>query len=106
MIDKEGKILVNEEGFLKLAADGHGGVFESMLKSGILQDMNDKGVEWVFIGPVDNPLVNMVDPIFVAIALPPNLWCLLRYKKDSVMAIKHHYRQSIWKDAIPMCCCG
>ena len=33
MIDKEGKILVNEEGFLKLAADGHGGVFESMLKS-------------------------------------------------------------------------
>ena len=68
MIDKEGKILVNEEGFLKLAADGHGGVFESMLKSGVLQDMNNKGVEWVFIGPVDNPLVNMVDPIFVAIA--------------------------------------
>lgn len=68
MIDKEGKILVNEEGFLKLAADGHGGVFESMLKSGALEDMNKRNIEWVFIGPVDNPLVNMVDPIFVAIA--------------------------------------
>lgn len=52
-----------------------------------------------------HPIVEIVIflfPIFVAIALPPNLWCLLRYKKDSVMAIKHHYRQSIWKDAIPM----
>ena len=68
LIDKEGKILVNEEGFLKLAADGHGGVFESMLKSGALEDMNKRNIEWVFIGPVDNPLVNMVDPIFVAIA--------------------------------------
>ena len=41
-------------------------------------------------------------PIFVAIALPPDLWCLLRYRKNRVAAIKHHYRQSIWKDAIPM----
>ena len=52
-----------------------------------------------------HPIVEIVIflfPIFVAIALPPNLWCLLRYKKDRVMAIKHHYRQSIWKDAIPM----
>lgn len=31
---------------------------------------------------------------------------LVEIQKDSVMAIKHHYRQSIWKDAIPMCCCG
>lgn len=74
MIDKEGKILVNEEGFLKLAADGHGGVFESMLKSGALEDMNKRNIEWVFIGPVDNPLVNMVDPIFVAIAATKNVW--------------------------------
>lgn len=52
-----------------------------------------------------HPIVEIVIflfPIFVAITLPPNLWCLLRYKKDSVMAIKHHYRQSIWKDAIPI----
>ena len=68
MLDKEGKILVNEQGFLKLAADGHGGVFESMLKSGALKDMNDRKIKWVFIGPVDNPLVNMVDPIFIGVA--------------------------------------
>jgi len=52
-----------------------------------------------------HPIVEIVIflfPIFVAITLPPNLWCLLRYKKDRAMAIKHHYRQSIWKDAIPI----
>ena len=41
-------------------------------------------------------------PMLAAISLPSGLWCLLRYNKDRVAAIKHHYRQSIWKDAIPM----
>lgn len=37
-----------------------------------------------------HPIVEIVIflfPIFVAITLPPNLWCLLRYKKDRAMAI-------------------
>lgn len=68
MIGTDGKILVNEKGLLKLAADGHGGVFEAMVKSGVLEDMKKRGVEWVFVGPVDNPLVNMVDPILMGLA--------------------------------------
>lgn len=67
-ISMEGKILVNEKGFPRLAADGHGGVFESMLQSGALDDMKKRKVEWVFVGPVDNPLVNMVDEILVGLA--------------------------------------
>lgn len=53
----------------------------------------------------NHPIVGAVIfllPIFVAMILLPELWCLLRYRKDRVAAIKHHYRQSIWKDAIPM----
>ena len=67
-ISMEGKILVNEKGFPRLAADGHGGVFESMLQSGALDDMKKRKVEWVFVGPVDNPLVNMVYEILVGLA--------------------------------------
>ena len=33
MIDTEGKILLNEEGLIKQAADGHGGIYESLVKS-------------------------------------------------------------------------
>ena len=68
MIGTDGKILVNEDGLIKLAADGHGGVFESMTKSGVLEDMKKRNVEWIFIGGVDNTLVHMVDPILVGLA--------------------------------------
>ena len=67
MVGEDGKILVNEKGFIKLAADGHGGVFKSMVKSGVLKDLNNRNVEWLVIGPVDNPLINMADPIFLGV---------------------------------------
>lgn len=68
MLDEEGKILVNEKGFIKLAADGHGGVFESMFNSGVLEDMEKNNVEWIFIGGVDNVLVKMIDEVIMGIA--------------------------------------
>lgn len=72
MISEDGKILVNEEGFVKLAADGHGGVFKSMVRSGVLKDLNDRNVDWLVIGPVDNPLINMADPIFLGVTASKN----------------------------------
>ena len=36
MIDTDGKILVGEDGLIKQAADGHGGIFLSMKKNGII----------------------------------------------------------------------
>lgn len=72
MLDMSGKILLNEQGLVKLAADGHGGVFESMFKNGIVDDMQKRGIEWIFIGPVDNPLAGMVDEILIGIAEEKN----------------------------------
>lgn len=69
MIDKEGKILLTEEGIIKQAANGHGGVFESMFKNGIVDDMKQKNIEWIFIGPVDNPLVQMTDELMLGVAI-------------------------------------
>ena len=69
MIDTEGKILIGEDGLIKEAADGHGGVYESLLKSGMTEKMKELGIEWVFIGGVDNCLVKMVDPVLMGIAI-------------------------------------
>ena len=69
MIDTEGKILIGEDGLIKEAADGHGGVYESLLKTGMTNKMRELGIEWVFIGGVDNCLVKMVDPILMGIAI-------------------------------------
>lgn len=68
MLSTSGKVLLNEQGTVKLAADGHGGVFESMFKNGIVEDMKNRNIEWVFVGPVDNPLVGMVDEVLIGLS--------------------------------------
>ncbi len=68
MLSTSGKVLLNEEGLVKLAADGHGGVFESMFKNGIVEDMKKRNIEWIFIGPVDNPLAQMVDEVLIGLS--------------------------------------
>lgn len=68
MLSTDGKVLLNEDGKIKEAADGHGGIFQSMLKDGVIYDMKSRGIEWVFIGGVDNVLVNMVDAILIGLA--------------------------------------
>lgn len=72
MLDTNGKILLDEHGMIKQAADGHGGIFEAMRKNGILYDMQEKGIEWIFIGGVDNVLVKMVDPVLTGLMVSEN----------------------------------
>jgi len=69
MVDTEGKILIGEDGFVKQAADGHGGVYAALLKNKMIDKMKDLGIEWVYIGGIDNCLANMVDPVFMGIAI-------------------------------------
>ena len=69
MCSEDGKLLIDENGRIKEAADGHGGIFESMRRNGVIEDMKTKGIEWAFIGPVDNVLVKMVDPTLLGVAL-------------------------------------
>ena len=73
MCSEDGKLLMDENGSIKEAADGHGGIFESMRRNGIIFDMKEKGIEWAFIGPVDNILVKMVDPVLLGVALDKNV---------------------------------
>ena len=69
MVDTEGEILIGEDGLIKQAADGHGGIYESLVKNGMTEKMKQLGIEWVFIGGVDNCLVKMVDPVLMGVAI-------------------------------------
>lgn len=69
MVDTEGKILIDENGLIKQAADGHGGIYEALVKNNMIESMKQKNIEWVFIGGVDNCLVKMVDPVLMGIAI-------------------------------------
>lgn len=72
MLLEDGKVILETKGKIKFAADGHGGVFSSLNNSGLLQDMKARGVKWVFIGGIDNCLLNMVDPVFIGICEEKN----------------------------------
>lgn len=69
MIGEDGKILLDKEGFVKEAADGHGGTLETLKKTGILSEMEEKGFKWIFISGVDNVLANLVDPLLIGLAV-------------------------------------
>ena len=69
VVDINGKLMLDENGLIKLASDGHGGVFEALSKSGYLDDMKKRKIEWVFISGVDNVLAGLVDPIAVGLSI-------------------------------------
>ena len=72
MMDTNGKLLIDTDGTIKEAADGHGGVYIAMLKNKIIDDMEKRGVKYVFIGGVDNVLAKMVDPTLMGLAIEQN----------------------------------
>ena len=69
MLSLDGKILLKEDGMIKQAANGHGGTLESMQRAGVIEEMKDRGIEWVFINGVDNVLVKPVDPILIGMSV-------------------------------------
>lgn len=69
LIDEEGKLLIGEDNLIKLASNGNGGIFNSMLKAGILKELEENNINWVFIGSVDNALVPLVDELLLGLAI-------------------------------------
>ena len=73
MVGVDGKILLDENGEVKMAANGHGGTLKSMEDSGVLAEMQVDGIEWIFISGVDNILVIPFDPLLIGMAIQHNV---------------------------------
>ena len=65
MLLENGRIVMDGKNKIKQGADGHGGVFKAASDTGALDDMKARGVEWVFVGGIDNILVRLEDPMFL-----------------------------------------
>jgi len=63
----DGKLLLAQKDSLALSPDGHGGSLLALRKSGALDDMGSRGVELLSYFQVDNPLVRVIDPLFVGL---------------------------------------
>ena len=63
----DGKILLADKGRIACSPDGHGGSLKALYQSGAIEDMKRRGVEYLSYWQVDNPLVNIFDPLFIGL---------------------------------------
>jgi len=64
-VDDSGRLVLDRKDHIFESPDGHGGVFRALEASGALADMQARGVEQIFYFQVDNPLVQIADPLFL-----------------------------------------
>jgi len=63
----DGKILLADKANIARSPDGHGGSVKALYHSGALGDMKRRGVEFLSYWQVDNPLINIFDPLFIGL---------------------------------------
>jgi UDP-N-acetylglucosamine/UDP-N-acetylgalactosamine diphosphorylase len=71
-VDFDGKLFMEEPDRLSLSPNGNGGWFSSMIKAGLLEDLQARGVEWLNIFAVDNVLQQIADPAFIGATIKLN----------------------------------
>ena len=62
-----GQALLEAPDCLSLSPNGHGGSLKALYTSGAIADMNARGVEQISYTQIDNPLVRVVDPLFIGL---------------------------------------
>ncbi len=60
-----GQLLLESPGKLFLSPNGHGGTLTALAETGLLPDIQARGIRHVFYFQVDNPLVKVCDPGFL-----------------------------------------
>jgi len=63
----DGRILLADKANIASSPDGHGGSLKALYKSGAIDDMKKRGVKHISYFQVDNPLVNIFDPLFIGL---------------------------------------
>lgn len=64
---KSGKVLLAHKHEVATNPDGHGGSLKALHVSGALADMRRRGVDTISYFQVDNPIVNILDPVFLGL---------------------------------------
>lgn len=86
VLDINGKLLLSEPYLIKEASNGNGDVYKSLLKNGMIENMKNHGIKWIFFGGIDNVLLKMVDPLFLGLAIDRKIQIAskTRFKSDEL----------------------
>lgn len=64
-VDFEGKIFMESKSKMAVSPNGNGGWFSSVVRAGLLDEIREKGIEWINVFSVDNVLQRIADPMFI-----------------------------------------
>ncbi|OII76330.1 UDP-N-acetylglucosamine pyrophosphorylase [Cryptosporidium andersoni] len=70
---KSKSLMLSNISTINKSPNGNGGIFASMKEQGIIKDMKRRGIEYIFISTVDNPLCKIADPLFIGYSHTFNL---------------------------------
>lgn len=64
---RTGKMLMTSKHEIATNPDGHGGSLRALWQSGAIDDMKRRGIEHISYFQVDNPIVRVIDPLFIGL---------------------------------------
>lgn len=64
-VDFQGRLMLERADRIFESPDGHGGAILALRDSGVLAEMQQRGIDLLFFYQVDNPLVRLGDPLFI-----------------------------------------
>jgi len=84
LIMTDGKFFLQEPYKIKEASNGNGNVFKAIKKSGIIDELVEKNINWISFGGIDNVLLKNCDPLFLGLAIQKNYEVASKsiFKKD------------------------
>ncbi len=64
---RTGQVLLAERDEPATNPDGHGGSLRALWRSGAIDDLRDRGVRHISYVQIDNPLIKVIDPVFIGL---------------------------------------
>ena len=74
-LTEDGMIIMENACKVAMAPDGNGGIFSSLHNSGMLADMEKRGIKHLHVFSIDNALTKPADPVFIGHCISQNADC-------------------------------
>ena len=96
-VDFSGKVILEGKGKIALSPNGNGGWFSSLVRAGLLEDVKERGIEWLNVFAVDNVCQRIADPAFVGATILSGVDCGAKavvkaepHEKVGVLCLEDH----------------